>query len=127
MYLQVKCKTETDKIILHSKNLVINEDEVTVMLHESTEISPVPSENDKKCVQKCKRDDKVSLKILSHCYHDEYEFYIIYLAEKLKPGLTYSVFIPYEGELTQGLAGYYRSSYKDLKTGSTRSVKNKPN
>lgn len=90
------------------------------MLHEGEEVSSSPVENSKKCVEKCKRDDKAALKILSHCYHDEYEFYIINLAEKLKPGLTYSVFIPYEGELTQGLAGYYRSSYKDLKTGETK-------
>lgn len=116
----MKCKTATDKIILHSKNLVINEDEVSVMLHDATEVLPLKSEDEKKCVEKCKRDDNVPLKILSHCYHDEYEFYIINLEEKLTPGLTYSVFIPYEGELTQGLAGYYRSSYKDLKTGSTR-------
>lgn len=83
------------------------------MLHEETDIAP---KVDDKCVEKC----KVPLKILSHCYHDEYEFYIINLEEKLTPGFTYSVYIPYEGELTQGLAGYYRSSYKDLKTGSTK-------
>lgn len=118
-WIQVKCKTATDKIILHSKNLVINEDEVSVTLHDGMEVLS-QSKDEKKCVEKCKKDDKIPLKILSHCYHDEYEFYIINLAEKLKPGLTYSVFIPYEGELTQGLEGYYRSSYKDLKTGSTK-------
>lgn len=110
------CQKSTDRIILHSKNLVINEDEVVVALENSDD----GSGEEKDCGIEC--TDYTTLKILNHCYHDDYEFYIITLTEKLKPGFKYSVLIPYQGEITQGLAGFYRSSYTDLKTGETRSV-----
>lgn len=66
------------------------------------------------------RSNMKMMKILNHCYHDDYELYIIHLGEKLEPGKKYIIYIPYDGELKADLAGYYRSSYKDLETGTTR-------
>lgn len=42
------------------------------------------------------------------------DFYIIELQDYLqKWNLNYSLYIPFNGTLTEGLAGYYRSSYID--------------
>nr|CAD7588110.1 unnamed protein product [Timema genevievae] len=49
-------------------------------------------------------------------------FFVIELSEELSAGNRYVVYIPYRGDLTQGLAGYYRSSYQDRLTGETKWV-----
>lgn len=94
---------------------MIDESEVQVLIHyEDGENVKNTDSNKQNCANDC------ALKILNHCYHDDYELYIITLAEELQPTWKYLVKIPYRGELTQALSGYYRSSYKDLKTGETR-------
>jgi hypothetical protein len=61
--------------------------------------------------------------IVSHQEHlPEHEFYVLRLAETMMPGRRYVLFIPFQGVLNEGLAGYYRSSYQDRATGETRFV-----
>nr|CAD7393670.1 unnamed protein product [Timema cristinae] len=55
-------------------------------------------------------------------YVKKVNFFVIELSEKLLAGNRYVVYIPYRGNLTQGLAGYYRSSYQDRRTGETKWV-----
>ncbi|KAK6617705.1 hypothetical protein RUM44_005293 [Polyplax serrata] len=117
VWIQMNCVKPTNKIVLHSKNLVIDEANVLVTLHDGLK-SDKKAKFERQCISNCK--DGFNLKILNHWYHDDYEFYVITLAEELQPGLIYSVTIPYHGEITQGLVGFYRSSYKDLETGETR-------
>lgn len=45
----------------------------------------------------------------------ENEFLIVNLKSKLEQGKLYELMLPFEGELKEGLLGYYRSSYFDQK------------
>lgn len=49
-------------------------------------------------------------------YEKENDFFIIHLASKLSPETKYDVSITFNGKLSDGLAGFYRSSYTDKKT-----------
>lgn len=49
-------------------------------------------------------------------------FLVIKLSEQLKTGRNYILHIGFEGVLSEGLAGYYRSSYHDQATNSTKYV-----
>lgn len=125
LFLQLKCKFDTNKIVLHSKNLRISEKDVRVLLHndEFGDFETMPGELDEKleeCKGKCDTRPKVPMRVMEHGYHEDYELYIITLANKMNAGMTYSVYIPYEGEITQGLAGLYRSKYKDKLSGRTQ-------
>ena len=114
----MKCVKPTDKIILHSKNLNIENDKVFVSQlnyqFKTEDLNP-----GRNCRQNCD-DDSRTIKITNKYYVDEHEMYVIEMAENLQSNAYYSLSITYNGELTQGLAGYYRSSYKDLKTGETK-------
>lgn len=69
----------------------------------------------------CKSDGKVGdVNITEQTYHTDLDYYIIHVDENLEVGKKYAICIPFEGMLTPGLAGFYRSSYKDLETGETK-------
>ncbi|KAF4526911.1 hypothetical protein B566_EDAN008354, partial [Ephemera danica] len=94
--VRLLCYNDTSSVVLHSSGLNITEDKVRLMA------------------------DNVSLVINEHAYETDTNFYIIRLAEPLKAGATYMLEIPYKAQLAASLSGYYRSSYKDKTTGTTK-------
>lgn len=101
VWIKLECKTETDAIYLHARNLTIVEKEVTFK-HVASE----------------KEFEDISLSGIS--YEDKNEFMVIKLSEKVIPGKNYILHIPFHGELSEGLAGYYRSSYFDRASNTTK-------
>ncbi|KAJ4447858.1 hypothetical protein ANN_09867 [Periplaneta americana] len=93
----VQCNTSTSSVKLHMKDLEIFEENVKVL----------------------SKDHKL-INVTSHEYVPEYDFYVMNLEEPLEAGEQYVLFIPYRGQLTEGLVGYYRSRYEDRSTGETR-------
>ncbi|XP_065352034.1 aminopeptidase N-like [Cloeon dipterum] len=92
--IRVKCEKDTSRVVVHSTDLILNTDQVRV-------------------------GDK---EIIGHEFDTRNEFYIIKLKEELKSGSKYVIEIPFEGNLTTSLKGYYRSSYKDKATGDIKWV-----
>ncbi|CAB3385000.1 Hypothetical predicted protein [Cloeon dipterum] len=92
--IKVNCERDTSRVVLHSTDLLLNTDKVRV-------------------------GDK---EITGHEFDTQNEFYIIKLKEALKSGSKYVIEIPFEGNLTTSLKGYYRSSYQDKATGDTKWV-----
>ncbi|XP_069682399.1 aminopeptidase N-like isoform X2 [Periplaneta americana] len=97
IWIQVQCNTSTSSVKLHMKDLEIFEENVKVL----------------------SKDHKL-INVTSHEYVPEYDFYVMNLEEPLEAGEQYVLFIPYRGQLTEGLVGYYRSRYEDRSTGETR-------
>lgn len=91
-----------NKIVLHSTDLEIFEEKVTLMRHVAA-------------VHKI-----INIPITAHNYSKENSFYTVTLAEKLVPGGIYWYYIPFRGKLNEGLAGYYRSSYFDKSANKTK-------
>ncbi|XP_046683122.1 aminopeptidase N-like isoform X2 [Homalodisca vitripennis] len=101
VHIEMECKLPTDTIYLHSVNLNIHEKEVTF----------------KRIIKEQQFEDLP----LSGIDHDiKNEFLVIKLKEKLNPGTKYTLYIPFDGILSEGLAGYYRSSYLDRSTNTTK-------
>ncbi|XP_065349188.1 aminopeptidase Ey-like [Cloeon dipterum] len=96
--IRVICAEDTSKVVLHSRGLNLTTDDVNVTDNATGH----------------------NLQIAGHEIDAENSFYIIHLNEELKSGHKYIIDIPYTGALTTNLAGYYRSSYKDKATGTTK-------
>ncbi|XP_044735757.1 aminopeptidase N-like [Chrysoperla carnea] len=95
-YVVIKLKVvePTNVIQLHSADLDIPFDEVKLL-----------------------DNDENKIEIDSQSFDKEQEFYTITLNDYLKnDDKNYSLFIPFAGNLTEGLAGFYRSSYIDRAT-----------
>ncbi|XP_065349189.1 aminopeptidase Ey-like [Cloeon dipterum] len=92
--IRVKCEKDTSRVVLHSTDLILNTDQVRVGDRE----------------------------IVGHEFDTQNEFYIIKLKEELKSGSKYLIEIPFKGNLTTSLAGYYRTSYQDKATGDKKWV-----
>lgn len=58
--------------------------------------------------------------ISSHQYVKESDFYTVSTNQKLLAGRKYLLSIPFRGELNEGLAGYYRSSYLERASNKTK-------
>nr|ATU82844.1 secreted Aminopeptidase-like protein [Pristhesancus plagipennis] len=99
--ITIKCLKATNTIILHAKELEIDPKEV--------KINEVAGE-----------DELLPVQILQQRFVPENEFYLIKLDQNLKPGKTYKVLLGFSGDLTEGLVGFYRSSYKDKSSNSTK-------
>lgn len=99
--IKIQCLKATNKVILHSKELNIIEEGVT--------LKQIAVDNNTR-----------DIPIASHQYAKENDFYIVMLNQRLAPGNTYWLSIPFKGILTEGLAGYYRSSYFDRAANKTK-------
>ncbi|KAF2900753.1 hypothetical protein ILUMI_05437 [Ignelater luminosus] len=97
--IQVKCLKPTKEIVLHSKDLDI--DESKIYIEDLTENS-------------------LNVEIENCSYVDEHEFFIIGLNDKLMKNHDYQIFIPYMGNLSDGISGYFRRSYTDNTTEEKR-------
>jgi len=101
VWIKLECVKETNTIYLHSRNLTIPEKEVT--------FKHVVSEKEFK-----------DLPISGITNDKENEFVVIKLGEPVTPDKNYILYLPFSGVLSEGLAGYYRSSYHDRTTNTTK-------
>lgn len=101
VWIKIHCVKATNKIIVHTEALNITEKDVSVK-----HISP--------------DNETISIPVLNHHYAPENSFYIVTLGQRLVPGSTYVYYIPFRGQLKESLAGYYRSSYLDRTSNSTK-------
>ncbi|XP_050303200.1 aminopeptidase N-like [Anthonomus grandis grandis] len=94
--IETSCVQTTSNITLHSKDLTIDENAVSI--RDAT--------------------SKVSkaVKGLKITYEKDHDFLIIHLNEPLIEDHRYEIYIPFKGILNDGLAGFYRSSYIDSVT-----------
>lgn len=93
LHPQINCVTETDRIVLHAKDLTIGATDVVVKM--------LTSDN-----------KEVEQKVSSHGYGDENDFYLIVMVDKLVPKGVYLLSIKYKGNLNESLNGYYFVSYE---------------
>lgn len=73
---------------------------------------------DKTLVKEIMSSEK-NLKIVSQESDTDKDFYIIHLENALKEKHLYEINVAFKGKLSDGLAGYYRSSYVDKETNKT--------
>lgn len=97
----MQCVKPTSRIVLHSKDLVINEKDANLR-----QISAV--------------NETVDVPITSQTYAKENDFYIVNLGQKMIAGSTYLFRVSFKGLLTEGLVGFYRSSYLDKAANKTK-------
>ncbi|KAJ8035810.1 Aminopeptidase N [Holothuria leucospilota] len=83
----VVIEENTDRIVMHMANIDVDGIKVRRTVGDQTDL------------------------FVSHEEDTLYEFLIIHTRETLMKGTDYRVYIEYRGNLTNGLAGFYRSSY----------------
>ncbi|XP_077996935.1 endoplasmic reticulum aminopeptidase 2-like [Glandiceps talaboti] len=92
--IQVLAKTETQSLFLHMKSL---------SLSGIPEVRPAVT----------KRDTVVSkISVTKTTLNDKFEMLYIALAQKLSVGERYILTLHFEGKLSEGLNGFYKSRYK---------------
>ncbi|XP_017039013.1 aminopeptidase Ey-like [Drosophila ficusphila] len=89
----IEALENTRNITLHSKNLTIDESQIT--------LQQIGGEG--------KKDNCVS----STAVNPTHDFYILNTCQELLAGNKYELYIPFSADLNRQLEGYYRSSYKD--------------
>lgn len=99
-----------DNITLHSKNLTIATDKIKLYELQGNKTVETMQANESE-----QSDDE--RKIRKFQFLPKNDYLIIYPQSILSKFKKYVVQIPFEGPLTPGLLGYYRSSYVDKKTG----------
>lgn len=95
--IDVKCKEETDRIVLHSADIVVDAKSVNLIQHG-------------------KVDQNVAVDSIR--YNTELEFLTVQLGQKggklkLVKGLNYTLSMDFVANLTDSLKGFYRSSYQE--------------
>lgn len=83
----IKIDENTNEIVLHNRNLRVEENDVTLMLDARS----IP---------------------LTISYSSDYNFMIIHTEEELTKDSELTLEIKYTGELDREMAGFYRSSYR---------------
>ena len=101
--LTMNCLSVSKNVTLHVADMELDNDTITL-----TDMSNNLIDND--------------IPILKHAYDKDREFYIAHLSKALTPGHTYKITINYVAHLNDNLKGFYRSVYKDLKTGADEYV-----
>ena len=92
--IEVACLLSSSNITLHAADLQIENDTIRVVDEDSRDVG-----------------------VRSVEYDPDREFVILQLASQLQPGSKYKVTILYTAFLRDNLKGFYRSVYKDPKTG----------
>ena len=93
--IRMLCNEASDNVTLHVADILVENS--TVVLKESDTGREIP--------------------IIGHEYDRDREFYISKLGEMLQPRKMYSIKIAYTAYLKDNLKGFYRSVYKDKRTG----------
>lgn len=95
----IKVKHATDTIVLHSKKLKLA---LTEVFEGSNNLDPEADY----------WKDTVRVMILSTQTHKKHEQYMIKIGTTLSENRTYVLHIKFDGSLSTGLEGFYKSSYK---------------
>lgn len=98
----IEALENTKNITLHSKNLTIDESQIT--------LRQIGGEG--------KKENCVS----STAVNPTHDFYILNTCQELLAGNTYELYMPFAADLNRQLEGYYRSSYKDPVANLTKCV-----
>ncbi|XP_022215178.2 aminopeptidase N [Drosophila obscura] len=98
----VEALQNTKNITLHSKNLTIDESQITLR-----QISGGGADKTDNCVSSTE-------------VNYGQDFYVLNTCQELLAGNVYELTLPFAAELNKQLEGYYRSSYKDANTNETR-------
>ncbi|XP_044251595.1 aminopeptidase N [Drosophila takahashii] len=98
--IQIEALQNTNNITLHSKDLAINDTQITLR-QISGEGNP----------DNC---------ITSTEINPTHDFYILNTCQELLSGHVYELILPFSAKLQEQLAGYYRSSYEDPVANETR-------
>lgn len=85
---------ETDVIVVHNDGLFIQE-ESSILYREASELN-----------------ESIVVPIANQSYDRERQFYILKFSSKLEVG-AYHLALYFEGEVQDGVFGFYRSSYVD--------------
>ena len=93
--IEISCLLSSSNITLHAADLQIENDTIRVKDENSQDVGMINVE-----------------------YDTDREFVILHLASQLQPGRKYKVTILYTAFLRDNLKGFYRSVYKDPKTGA---------
>lgn len=93
--IRVICNKDTKSLVIHSKNLTIDQKNVLIVEANSESRSP--------------------LKYSSSEFNTGIDLFIYNVAEPMVAGKEYDILIPFKGELNQDPIGFYRSSYFNLK------------
>jgi len=96
----VEVLENTSNITLHSKNLTINESEITL--------------------RQIKGEGNPDICVTSTEVNPTHDFYILNTCQELLAGHVYELNLPFSAELNRQLEGYYRSSYLDPVANETR-------
>jgi hypothetical protein len=99
--MRIFVKKDTDFIVFHSKNLTIEEGYTLVEIDDDTELKEIPIEK----MLETTSNEQIYMK----------------LGQTLKALKRYQLKLEFQGELSNGLVGFYRSSYT-LPDGSKRWV-----
>nr|XP_040229612.2 aminopeptidase N-like isoform X1 [Anopheles coluzzii] len=94
--MRLICHEDTENIVLHSKNLTLPEQGISLR-----ELGSAGQQNGS------------AIAIKSVQYAKEHDFVILNVATVLRKGNRYELVVPFESALGTGLLGYYRSSYVD--------------
>ncbi|OXA63021.1 Aminopeptidase N [Folsomia candida] len=89
--IRLRCVTPTTNITLHSNDIDIHYDDVTVRIVQTS----------------------ISIRIVTHTNDSSMSTYSMQLESSLDAGLEYEVFIPFTAKVGNRLSGLYRSSYLD--------------
>ncbi|XP_068087171.1 aminopeptidase N-like [Anabrus simplex] len=98
VYIEIECVERTNVITLHAKDLHILVDYTYVE----------------------EKDNGENINIVQQKTYPEVDFYTTTLQSPLYENHTYLMYVKFTGYLTEGLAGFYRSSYEDKVTKETR-------
>ena len=93
--IEISCLVSSSNITLHAADLKIENDTIRVVEENNQEVG-----------------------LRNGQYDTDREFVILHLASQLQPGRKYKVSILYTAFLRDNLKGFYRSVYKDPKTGA---------
>ena len=105
----IKGRVEIDVLLIKNSSIVA--DSIKLHIKDMT-ISP----NSVNCVD----ENRSTIPIIGHGYDPEREFFIIYLRSAIERNFTLT--IEFIGNLNSDMAGFYRSTYKDVNTGEDKYI-----
>lgn len=95
------CKEATNEVVLHTKNLELDDKLISVQELKDNQLS-----------------DNISINHTSKL--EQHDLFNIHLNHQLNPNSIYNIKISFTGKIEPVLLGYYRSNYFDKSTNETK-------
>ncbi|XP_066994962.2 aminopeptidase N [Anabrus simplex] len=106
VWIELEAKQETDRLTLHSKDLVIKENSTALVLVNGSK----------------EGSGEQQIAVINHEENTTYEFLTLKIDTPLQVGKRYILFIEFTGKLSDDLTGFYKISYRDNNTSEIRYV-----